>query len=155
MLGGNDPATPAIIDKAITMIRKEAGPILKSSGYYTSAAWGPVQQPDFINIALILQSKLPPVMLLNILLSIENRLGRKRTVKYGPRTIDIDILFYGNRIIRHKDLTVPHPEIPNRKFVLIPCNEILPTLMHPVLQTTIHDLLLDCNDPLEVKKWIR
>ncbi len=137
------------------MIQNETGHVLKSSGYYSTAAWGPVQQPDFINIALMVRSELPPVMLLRKLLSIENRLGRKRTIKYGPRTIDIDILFYGNRIVHHQDLTVPHPEIPNRKFVLVPCNEIIPSFVHPVLQITISQLLLNCNDHLEVKKWNR
>jgi 2-amino-4-hydroxy-6-hydroxymethyldihydropteridine diphosphokinase len=79
-------------------------------------------------------------------------MGRIRTVKNAPRTIDIDILFFNNEIINRSDLIVPHPEIQNRRFVLIPINEIAPQMIHPVLNKTIEQLLLQCPDQLAVKK---
>jgi 2-amino-4-hydroxy-6-hydroxymethyldihydropteridine diphosphokinase len=86
------------------------------------------------------------------ILSIEEKLGRKRSVKNAPRTIDIDILFYENLIIDAKDLTIPHPRISERRFVLEPLNEIAPEFVHPLLGKTIHELLLECTDELGVKK---
>ena len=75
-------------------------------------------------------------------------MGRVRTIKNAPRIIDIDILFFNEEIIQQHDLLVPHPEIQNRRFVLTPLNEISPQLKHPVLHKTIHQLLLECPDPL-------
>ena len=85
-------------------------------------------------------------------LEIEKKLGRKREFKNAPRTIDIDILFYDKQIIQTETLQVPHPRIAERKFVLIPLNELSPNLKHPVLKKTIHQLLTDCTDGLEVSK---
>jgi 2-amino-4-hydroxy-6-hydroxymethyldihydropteridine diphosphokinase len=85
-------------------------------------------------------------------LEIENKMGRVRTVKNAPRTIDIDILFFNKEIITTKDLVVPHPEIQNRRFVLVPLNELSPNFIHPVLQQNIHQLLTGCSDMLEVRK---
>jgi 2-amino-4-hydroxy-6-hydroxymethyldihydropteridine diphosphokinase len=76
-----------------------------------------------------------------------------RTVKNAPRIIDIDILFFNKEIIHHPDLVAPHPEIQNRRFVLIPLNEIAPQFIHPVLNKTVHELLTLCKDPLNVKKF--
>lgn len=154
LLGGNDKDSFGFINHALYLIQKETGSISTTSSYYTTAAWGPVKQPDFINIALVLHTILPPVQLLKKLLDIEVRLGRKRTVKYGPRTIDIDILFYGGHVIRHPELQVPHPQIPARRFVLTACDEIIPGFRHPLLGLTIRELLANCKDELEVKKWI-
>jgi 2-amino-4-hydroxy-6-hydroxymethyldihydropteridine diphosphokinase len=86
------------------------------------------------------------------LLDIEEKMGRRRLEKYGPRVIDIDILFFNNSIIRQPQLTVPHPEIQNRRFALAPLEEIAPLLIHPVLGRTIRELLAECTDPLTVKK---
>jgi 2-amino-4-hydroxy-6-hydroxymethyldihydropteridine diphosphokinase len=86
------------------------------------------------------------------ILSIEKNMGRIRTVKNAPRIIDIDILFFNNEIINRSDLIVPHPEIPNRRFVLTPLNEIAPKMIHPLLNKTIEQLLLKCPDQLAVKK---
>lgn len=155
LLGGNSENTFHIMEKAVLLLQKEIGLLIKDSAIYQTAAWGPVPQPDFLNKVIILNTNLPPVYLLKKLLLIETRLGRRRTLKYGPRTIDIDLLFYGRRIIKHKDLIVPHPEIQNRKFVLLPCNEIIPRFMHPVFNMTIQNLLNVTKDTLDVKKWKR
>lgn len=120
---------------------------------YKTAAWGPVSQPDYLNMAIIVHSKWPPLCLLHKILSIETRLGRKRTVKYGPRTIDIDLLFYGYKILNHKDLKIPHPQIQNRRFVLLPCSEIIPGFIHPGLHMNIDKLLELCKDNLMAVKW--
>ncbi len=87
------------------------------------------------------------------LLDIEKRFGRKRTVKYGPRTLDIDILFYGNRIIQTDIITVPHPELQNRRFALKPCADIAPQKIHPLFNKSIRTLLDECPDKLEVAVW--
>jgi 7,8-dihydro-6-hydroxymethylpterin-pyrophosphokinase len=86
------------------------------------------------------------------LLAIETRLGRIRTEKYGPRTIDIDILLFNRLVYRSPELSVPHPELANRRFALVPLKEIAPRYLHPVRQKTIARLLLECKDPLPVKK---
>ena len=86
------------------------------------------------------------------LLNIEEQLGRVRTARYGPRTIDIDILFYNHEIRHTAALTVPHPEIQNRRFALQPLADIAPGLDHPVLRKTILQLLAECPDPLPVTK---
>jgi 2-amino-4-hydroxy-6-hydroxymethyldihydropteridine diphosphokinase len=122
---------------------------IKSSSYFSDILWselietspvGYTQQPDFINCAVKLETELSPEELLNELQSIELELGRKRGFKWGPRTIDIDILFYGDRIIQKPDLLIPHPELHKRIFVLKPLLELCPDLLHPILKKKIHSL---------------
>jgi 2-amino-4-hydroxy-6-hydroxymethyldihydropteridine diphosphokinase len=90
---------------------------------------------------------------MEIILLIEEEMGRHRTVKNAPRIIDIDILFYDKEIYASPRLTIPHPQLQNRRFVLIPLNELMPRFKHPLLQKTIHELLRDCVDTLEVHKY--
>jgi 2-amino-4-hydroxy-6-hydroxymethyldihydropteridine diphosphokinase len=85
------------------------------------------------------------------ILAIELNMGRERIVKYGPRLIDIDILFYNNEVIETPELIVPHPQIQHRRFVLAPLAELVPEFVHPYLQKTIRELLIECEDPLTVK----
>jgi len=89
---------------------------------------------------------------MSILLGIEERMGRKRTEKYGPRSIDIDMLFFNDAILREPGLIIPHPEIPNRRFVLEPLNEIASFYIHPILGLSVQELLQACTDPLDVKR---
>jgi len=101
---------------------------------------GYLEQPDFYNCVLEIETNYSAHDLLNILQQIEEEMGRKREIRWGPRIIDLDILFYGNKIIHTKDLTVPHQEILNRKFILKSLNEIAPNLVHPLVNKTIHCL---------------
>jgi len=87
------------------------------------------------------------------ILKIEKKMGRIRTIKNAPRIIDIDILFFNKEIINEAELTVPHPQIQNRRFVLVPLNQLSPNLKHPLLNKTVHQLLINCPDELNVKKF--
>ncbi|HNP79089.1 MAG TPA: 2-amino-4-hydroxy-6-hydroxymethyldihydropteridine diphosphokinase, partial [Cyclobacteriaceae bacterium] len=98
-------------------------------------------------------TKLLPDQLLKVTQAIEEELGRVRKEHWGPRLIDIDVLFYGDHIINLPDLTIPHVAIPERRFTLVPMNELAPEWVHPALHTTIEQLLARCEDMLEVKKW--
>lgn len=123
------------------------------SEVYKTGAWGPVAQDDFLNLAISIKTTLPPGILMLRLLDIEKRFGRKRDVKYGPRTLDIDILFYGNRVLNNELIKVPHPEIQNRRFALQPCADIAPRKIHPLFNKSIRTLLEECPDKLEVAIW--
>lgn len=153
LTGGNIGKRLLYLQHACEQVEKHAGAILKKSAIYETAAWGFTAQNPFLNQVLLISTSLPPTELLKTLLRIEEEAGRKRVEKMGPRTIDIDMLFYNNQIITSASLTVPHPQIANRRFVLIPLNEIAPDFVHPVLQKTSSNLLDICPDKLEVKKY--
>lgn len=153
LTGGNMGNRLVNLQQASRKIKKQAGIVLKKSEVYETAAWGLTDQNPFLNQVLLVSTSLPPEELLQTLLRIEQELGRKRILKMGPRIIDIDILFYNNEIIATPGLTVPHPQIANRRFVLTPLNEIAPGFVHPGLQKTIKELLEICPDKLEVKKY--
>lgn len=131
---------------------KSLGPLQRESRIYETAAWGKRNQPDFLNQVLILHTKKDPATCMKLILEIEQLLGRTRTVKNAARTIDIDILYYNKDVVNTIDLVIPHPAIPDRRFVLIPLNELSPRFIHPLLGKTNHELLLRCTDPLDVKK---
>ncbi len=128
------------------------GDITASSSMYSTAAWGNTDQADFLNQILLIETDLAASKLLRSILIIEKNMGRVRTMKNAPRIIDIDILFFNNDIIQAKKLTIPHPEIQNRKFVLTPLAELSPNFVHPSLKKTINQLLIECKDPLNVQK---
>ncbi len=153
LTGGNIGDRLMNLRQACLKIEKEAGTVLKKSAVYETAAWGLTAQNPFLNQVLLISTSLAPEELLQTLLNIEQQSGRKRMVKMGPRIIDIDILFYNNEIILSAGLTVPHPQIANRRFVLTPLNEIAAGFVHPALQKTIAELLETCPDNLEVKKY--
>lgn len=154
LTGGNIGDRLMNLQQASLKIEKDAGTILKKSAIYETAAWGLTEQDSFLNQILLISSSADAEDLLQTLLHIEQELGRKRMIKMGPRNIDIDILFYNKEIISSPNLTVPHPQIANRRFVLIPLNEIAPAFVHPGLQKTIAQLLEVCPDDLEVKKYL-
>ena len=133
-------------------IALQCGIVLQVSSIYETAAWGKTDQPAFLNQAICLETTLNARQLMRRILKIEKQLGRVREEKYGPRLIDIDILLFGDEIHNYDLLKLPHPELPNRRFALLPLAEIAGDLKHPVLQQTIHELLALCPDPLEVKK---
>jgi 2-amino-4-hydroxy-6-hydroxymethyldihydropteridine diphosphokinase len=126
--------------------------IIRASGIYETAAWGNTEQENFYNQVIEIQSKLRPIQLLNKIHETESNLGRIRKEKWGPRSIDIDILFYGDDVVSESSLIIPHPGIPSRRFTLIPLNEIAPKFIHPVLKKKIGTLLQECSDHLEVTK---
>ena len=101
---------------------------------------------------LLLQTELPAIKLMQSILLIEEQMGRKRKKKFGPRIIDIDILFYNEDVLESPDLVIPHPQLHLRRFTLEPMNEIAPGLIHPLLNKSISELLAECPDPLAVKK---
>ena len=153
LLGSNIGNSKANLAKAITQIKKQIGSVTRQSGLYSTAAWGNTKQPDFLNQVIIVETKLSALQTMQIILNIEKKMGRVRTVKNAPRIIDIDILFFNNEIIELEQLAVPHPQIQNRRFVLVPLNQLSPSLKHPVFNKTVHQLLINCTDVLNVKKF--
>lgn len=138
---------------AILNIEKLIGCLTRQSGIYSTAAWGNLNQPDFLNQVIIVETKLSAHQSMQTILSIEKKMGRIRTIKNAPRIIDIDILFFNKEIIEEAQLSIPHPQIQNRRFVLIPLNQLSPNLKHPVLKKSVHQLLIHCTDKLNVKKF--
>lgn len=153
LIGGNMGDRMDYLFRAREAIGKNAGMILECSAIYETEAWGLTNQDKFLNQALRIDTQLKPKDLLNTLLQIEETLGRKREIKYGPRIIDIDILFYGQEIIHEPQLTIPHPEIQNRRFALQCLEDIATAFCHPILHKTISQLLAECADPLVVNKF--
>jgi 2-amino-4-hydroxy-6-hydroxymethyldihydropteridine diphosphokinase len=152
LTGGNEGDRYLQLQQARTNIEHICGQFLLVSSLYETAPWGKPDQPDFLNQVLLVETKLGPQALLRAILSIEEKGGRKRTVKNAPRSIDIDILFYNLLVLEEPGLSIPHPRIADRRFVLEPLNEISPEFIHPVFGKSIHQLLLECKDELAVKK---
>ena len=140
------------LDRARNLIGEKCGELKNISSIYETAAWGKTDQPMFLNQALEVSTPLKPMLLLRRILEIEKQLGRTRHEKYGPRIIDIDILFYNDEIYNDSLLTVPHPALQYRRFALKPMNELAPNLVHPVLKKTIAQLLEECPDDLPANK---
>ena len=152
LIGGNVGNRMEWLEKARKSIEFRCGQVTRVSSIYETEAWGNQQQESFLNQAIQLETLLSAHQLLETILEIEARLGRKREARYGPRTIDIDILFYNDLVMDSDRLVIPHPEIENRRFALECLNEIAPGKIHPKLQKTISQLLDQTNDPLKVNK---
>ena len=152
MTGGNEGDRFLHMQQARANIELICGQLVQVSSIYETAPWGNTDQADFLNQVILINTELSPEELLKGILLIEEIGGRKRTVKNAPRTIDIDILFYNDLILEKPGLSIPHPRIAVRRFVLEPLNEISPEFIHPVLGKSIHELLLECKDELGVKK---
>ena len=140
LLGSNLGNRKEILDKAINLLSQKVGVVILQSKDYETAPWGITNQPDFLNLAVSIQTRLEPLQILEITQSIENQLGRVRKEKWGARLIDIDILFYGNEIIDEPNLKIPHPLLQERDFALTPLVEIAPNFVHPVFGKTILEL---------------
>ena len=152
LTGGNMGDRMNYLLLAHAAIEEMVGTVANSSAVYETAAWGLEEQPSFFNQVLRVDTQLEAMDVLHTVLRIEGNLGRKRALKYGPRTIDIDILFYNDEVIELPGLVVPHPQMAFRRFVLTPLNEIAPGKVHPVLHKTVAQLLADCPDTLAVHK---
>ena len=153
LTGGNMGSREVQLAKAKQLLEQAAGPVIHHSSLYETSAWGNIPQPAFLNQVLCLHTHLDAESLLQTALLIEQKMGRERMVKFGPRVIDIDILFFNNNIIDRPELTIPHPYLHVRRFTLIPLVEIAPNLLHPVFNKTMHQLLTECPDTLDVKKF--
>jgi 2-amino-4-hydroxy-6-hydroxymethyldihydropteridine diphosphokinase len=152
LIGGNMGDRMANLTQAIHLINQEIGPIQLTSSIYETAAWGNTNQPDFLNQSLMLHTTLDAETVMRQLLNIEIGMGRKRDIPMGPRTIDLDIIYFNDLVIENELITIPHPKIAERRFVLMPLAEIAPQFLHPVLNKTNEALLKDCGDSLAVYK---
>jgi 2-amino-4-hydroxy-6-hydroxymethyldihydropteridine diphosphokinase len=152
LLGSNLGNRKSFLNQAIAYIEAEIAPVIRVSSVYETQSWGKTDAPDYLNQVLMLQSELPAVELLHKILAIESKLGRRREEKWGSRTIDIDILFYGDAVINKPNLQVPHPELHNRRFTLEPLAEIASDFVHPVSHKNILQLKNELKDNLIVKK---
>lgn len=150
LLGSNQGNREDFLQQARNLISFRLGDIVRLSGIYETAAWGLEKQQAFLNQVLAVETILAPEELLREINSLEARLGRVRQERWGARVIDIDILFYADLIWQTQRLTVPHPELQNRRFTLVPLAEIAPDFIHPVLGLSSKQLLEQCSDPLAV-----
>jgi 2-amino-4-hydroxy-6-hydroxymethyldihydropteridine diphosphokinase len=153
LLGSNEGNRFDNLVKAVRQIELRVGKPTRQSSVYETEAWGLKEQASFLNQALAIQTSLSAPDLLVILKAIEKETGRTDTVRWGPREIDIDILFYGKEIVDLPDLKIPHPFLHERRFTLAPLKEIAPSFIHPCFDKTVSELLEYCADINEVTRW--
>ena len=153
-LGGNLGNTREIFEGAYPLIEKKIGKISVYSSIYQTEAWGPIPQADFLNQVLLVSTTLNPQACLTEILAIEKEFGRERKERWGPRTLDLDLLYYGDMIIAEADLVVPHPRIAERKFILTPLAEIASSFEDPLSRKTMVTLLEECKDTSEVNRSV-
>lgn len=154
LLGSNLGNREKQLAEALQKVESQTGTILKASSIYETQAWGKTDQSAFLNQVVMVSSLFSPHELLMKLLKLEEDLGRQRNELWGPRIIDLDILFFGDSVVHQPDLVIPHPEIAKRRFTLVPLVEIAPDFVHPLLKKTSRQLLAECTDPLEVKRFL-
>jgi len=128
--------------------------LLRMSPIYESEAWGLREQPRFLNAVFEVRTPLSPHALLIALKDIEKKLGRKKGVRWGPREIDLDLLYYGDQIVISQALIVPHIDLHTRPFVLLPLNDLAPDFVHPVLKKTNRQLLEALSDEEKTSCWV-
>ena len=158
LIGGNQGNRQQIINNATNLIQQRIGFVAVSSHIYETEPWGDFHDPDtqpFLNIALLVHTNLTPLQALSSALLIEKELGRQRIGlpsssnlrTYSSRPIDIDLIFFGNLVINTPTLTLPHPRMHLRRFVLKPLCDIAPDYIHPLFNKTLNTLLSECTDP--------
>lgn len=150
-LGSNLGNRQNNLDKALKLLSKNML-LVKVSSVYDTEPFQTYDQPRFLNLVCQAHTNQTPIELLTFIKSIENKLGRAPNTHNAPRQIDIDILFYGNKIIKTPELTIPHPRLTERAFVLIPLAEITPSLIHPISGKTIKQLQQELNEIQDVQQ---
>ena len=154
LLGSNLNDREKNLLRAIKKINEQAGTVLAVSSLYATQPWGVSEQPEFLNQVIEIESDYSAEQLLQKLLTIETEMGRQRAAHWGPRIIDIDILFYGKEILSKTNLVIPHPGITDRRFTLVPLCEIASKFIHPQFHKKCEQLLRECADPLEVTLYV-
>ena len=144
-LGGNIGDVQQVFELARIQLEKRIGELVISSSLYSTKAWGIENQSDFLNQVVVILTECAPLEVLEFCLIIEEELGRVRKEKWHERIIDIDVLFYEDKIIDSTNLILPHPYIQDRNFILHPLVEIMPGFIHPSLKKTV----------FELKKWCK
>ncbi|GAB3651153.1 2-amino-4-hydroxy-6-hydroxymethyldihydropteridine diphosphokinase [Echinicola sediminis] len=152
LIGGNMGDREGLMEQALEKLGKHFD-LTKKSALYETEAWGGESSGNYLNRALVVETAHSPMQVLDLCQKVEKELGRKRDRKWGDRTMDIDIIFYGDRVIRTDRLKVPHPLMGERRFVLLPIVEILPDFVHPLLQKDMKGMLTDCLDPSKVQLY--
>ncbi|XOV90866.1 MAG: 2-amino-4-hydroxy-6-hydroxymethyldihydropteridine diphosphokinase [Bacteroidota bacterium] len=152
LLGSNIDDRLVALKKAIRLLKEKDIKIEATSSIYETAPWGITEQNWFLNVGLKVTTQLNPKGLLEVCQKVEQELGRVRKLKWGPRKIDIDILYYDDQVINLDVLKVPHPGIPDRKFTLILLDEIAADEIHPIFKKTQTELLNACSDNSECRK---
>ena len=152
LLGTNLGDRQLNLATAVALIAQQIGDVYAKSSVYETAAWGKTDQPGFLNQAIIVKSNATAVDVLNKMLAIEYKMDRVRLERWGERIIDLDLIFHGEEVLVTPTLTLPHPEMHNRKFVLVPLTEIAGNFIHPVLKKKVSELLFILNDDLPVHK---
>ena len=152
LIGGNIGDRLANLNTAIDCIEKLCGKMLKASAIYETEAWGFKDQAAFLNQALLIETEMGAAQLMQTLLDVEKQLGRIRINPLGPRTIDIDIIYFNEEIVDTEIVSIPHPRLAERNFVLMPLVEIAPNYIHPVFNKTNALLLKECGDSSAVYK---
>jgi 2-amino-4-hydroxy-6-hydroxymethyldihydropteridine diphosphokinase len=152
-LGSNVGDRAAMLERAIVAMNSAGIRVLRQSSFYVTQPFHAPGQAWFLNAVVEAETSLLPLQLLHALLRIERELGRRRITPHGPRTIDLDILFYGSSVIRSRELEVPHPRLPERRFVLVPLVQIAPEFRHPALHKSATQLLAETPDRSEMRLW--
>ena len=145
-LGSNVGNRLLNIEKAIDLINENSNcKVVKTSSIFESVAFGVKEQNNFLNSVVCIETDFDPANLLKLLKNIENKIGRTKTEKWGPREIDLDILLFDNLVFSENDLTIPHKGIQERDFVMVPLTEIEPEIVHPVLKDKIKNIILNAD----------
>lgn len=153
--GGNMGDTTVGLREVLAMLGLRAGKVLRTSGLYQTEPWGFTAEQPFLNQVIELQTQLSPHNLLSVLQELERILGRVRNpgTEYISRTIDLDILLYDQQIVESPSLSIPHPLMQERMFVLTPLCDLIPGYIHPILKESVEELRKKCTDRHRVEQY--